>query len=179
MFFTNWCLLATLFSICLSLVCSLDTAIAEKKGLLAAHQFLFQISCPMNLLCVTVYWSLLHKESITDTDVIGNPIREFLMYANHILPFIFNWINFSITDVVMARSHWKGLSFLPPFYFYINYIETKKAGKPLYSFLTWEDMPESLLVCVGLAVFALGSFVLLAQFTTALKPREKKNLKTK
>ena len=109
MFFTNWCLLATLFSIFLSLVCSLDTAIADKKGLLAAHQFLFQISCPMNLLCVSVYWSLLHQESITDEEVLGNPVREFLMYANHITPFVFNWINFSITDVVMAKSHWKGL----------------------------------------------------------------------
>ena len=170
-FFTNWCLLATLFSISLSLKCSLDTAIVDKKGWLAWHHFLFQITCPMNVICVLVYWSLLHAETITDQDISGKPIREFLMYANHITPFVFNWVNFAMTDVVMATNHWKGLQVLPPIYFYINYHETKKAGEPLYSFLTWEDMTESLMVCAALTVFGVVSFVLLASLTKALKPR--------
>jgi hypothetical protein len=73
-----------------------------------------------------------------------------------------------MTDVVMISSH---RFFLLPFaiiYGPVNYYETKKAGKPLYSFLTWKDH-TSVLIYVGLVIATLFAFSILAKVTHLVK----------
>ena len=50
----------------------------------------------------------------------------------------------------------------------INYYETKKAGKPLYSFLTWEDN-WSIVIYVSLVLFTLNVYKFLAKVTHLIK----------
>ena len=96
------------------------------------------------------------------------------MYVNHITPFVFNWVNFSFTDVIIAPNHWKILSVLSPIYAYVNYKETRRVGKPLYSFLTWEDVPTSIGVCVGIHTFGTLCFLGFAWVTKYFKRKPSK-----
>ena len=117
---------------------------------------------------------MLHTETMNDPEFRNSPIRQFLMYVNHATPFLFSWINFSMTDVVVASKHWKGLEILAVIYFYINYRETKAKGTPLYSFLTWEDMPTSLAVCICLNMFFVVLFLSTAYITKMIKRKPSK-----
>lgn len=55
-------------------------------------------------------------------------------------------------------------------YGYVNYLEVKKLGKPLYWFLTWEDA-TSFYIYGALMVIFSGVFFGLAQLTEMVKPR--------
>ena len=63
-FATNWALCFQTMSIALSLMCSIDTKIESKKGILALHHFIFEVTCPLNLIVVVFYWGLLHAETM-------------------------------------------------------------------------------------------------------------------
>ena len=130
-YFTNWAMIMTYLNIALSLKCSLDTKIEQKKNWLAFHHLSFELSCPMNLVSTSIYWTLMHKDTIEDPE-FASPVRQFLMYVNHLTPFICNWINFSITDVIVASKHWISVAIFGVIYSYINYRESMARGKPLY-----------------------------------------------
>ena len=85
-------------------------------------------------------------------------------------------INFMLTDVVMKSSHSKILIPFALIYGPINYLETKKSGKPLYSFLTWEDN-TSVMIYIGLVLFTLAAYHLLAKITNFFKRSDKQKIK--
>ena len=130
-------------------------------GVLAVHHVLFEAATLMNIITVTVYWSLLHDESYAE--VKDKPVAFFLIYYIHIVPILIIFANFMITDVVFKSSHYK---IIPPVgitYAYVNYLEVKRIGKPIYSFWTWEDYTSVVIL------FALMSFFLMVWFgVTAL-----------
>ena len=69
-------------------------------------------------------------------------------------------INFSFTDVIVRASHARIIFPVGTAYAYINYLEVKRLGKPLYFFWTWEDYTSVVVLFVLMALFVIV-FVLL------------------
>ena len=120
----------------------------------------------MNIVVVTVYWSMLHKESIEDCK--GDIWKIINVYWAHLVPGFSVASNFAMTDVVIRSSHFKGLVVIAILYGYVNYKETKARGKPLYSFLTWDDSSTVFIYGGLIAGFTLV-FIALSSITVAIK----------
>jgi len=89
-----------------------------------------------------------------------NLFMKFLVIGVHIYPFVFNWISFAITDIVVKGSI--GVFTLPIgiLYSYTNYREVVyvKQGVPIYWFATWESVPATSAIFVVITVLAAGVF---------------------
>ena len=135
-----------------------------RLSLLAFHHLLFEMSFVMNIIVMTIYWSTLHEERMQKPDV-ADPLARFAVYFSHSAPFIFSCLNFGITDVVISKRH--GTIVLPfgIFYTYANYKETRMRGEYLYWFATWEDVPMTIAVFVGLYVFTASLWLSMAFVT--------------
>jgi hypothetical protein len=127
---------------------------------------LFEVSLIMNIVVVTVYWSLLHQESISDCG--GDPLKILNVYWAHIVPGFSVAVNFAMTDVVMRSRHCKVIPIVATLYGIVNYYETKKRGKPLYFFLTWDDS-STIFIYGGLIAGFTVVFMGLSQLTVAIK----------
>ena len=74
------------------------------------------------------------------------------MYPIHIFPAVAFCMNAMVTRFTPCRDHWRFFMPVAILYAIVNYKETKRSGKPLYFFLTWEDW-TSPAICFGLTVF--------------------------
>merc|ERR1712050_532708 len=101
------------------------------------HHILFQAMFMMNIITTSVFWATLFDQAIEECE--GDELKIFNVYLAHILPGVSGLIAFLITDVTIRTSHVKMIIAVGLLYGYINYVETKKRGTPLYWFLTWED----------------------------------------
>lgn len=72
--------------------------------------------------------------------------------------------NFALTNVVIRSSHLTGIVVMAVIYGFVNYKETKARGKPLYSFLTWNDY-TSVIIYAGLITGFSLVFLLLSKLT--------------
>ena len=90
----------------------------------------------------------------------------------HSIPFISTALNFFVSDQVIRASHVKMLFFIGVMYLYVNYLVVKERGRPLYWFLTWEDM-TSVYISGGLIVAFSIVFVMLSTVMHAVRPRPK------
>ena len=120
----------------------------------------------MNIVVVSVYWSILHESSLADCQ--GDKYKIFNVYWVHILPGFSVASNFALTDVVLRRNDYKGLVLISIIYGVVNYFETKKRGKPLYHFLTWEDA-SSVFIYGGLIAGFTLVFIALSKVTVGIK----------
>ena len=82
---------------------------------------MFEVSLIMNIVVVSIYWSILHQESILDCK--GDPLKIFNVYWAHIIPCFSVAVNFAFTDVVMRASHVKIAPFPAIAYGIVNYFE--------------------------------------------------------
>ena len=121
----------------------------------------------MNFIVVVVFWSLLYEEAIKDCQDDQKKILN--VYYAHLGPGFSALVNFAITDVRLTPSHVKMVFTIAALYGYVNYIETKKRGAPLYWFLTWEDS-TSLLIYMSLMAVFTGLWFVLCRISYALKP---------
>jgi hypothetical protein len=90
------------------------------------------------------------------------------LYWTHIVPFASVLLNLSFTDVVVRASHANVIIPIAITYAYINYLEVKRLGHPLYFFWTWEDYTSIVVLFVLIAIFMIV-FVLLEKLTVWLK----------
>ena len=148
------------------LLVAIAASFYQYPKLLAWHHLLFEVSFIMNIVVVSVYWSMLHKESIEDCK--GDLKKIINVYWAHLVPGFSVVTNFALTDVVIRSSHYKGLSTIAILYGYVNYKETKARGKPLYSFLTWEDYSTVLIYGALVAGFTF-LFIALSSVTVSIK----------
>ena len=63
-YFTNWTMLATLSCLFFSMLCASTKGIEQRKGRLAALHLLTEVAFLLNLVTVTVYWSVIHAATI-------------------------------------------------------------------------------------------------------------------
>ena len=65
-----WGLFLTWAQLCVSLKCSLDLDIHSKPSQLRLHRYLLEMTLPLNLLVVLVYWSVLREPVVASC--LGN-----------------------------------------------------------------------------------------------------------
>jgi hypothetical protein len=164
MFFTNWTLLVTSFYFVLAIF----AVRSRSLSLLATHHVIFEISFMMNIIVVVVFWSILYEEAIEQCE--GHAGKIINVYTAHIVPGVSVFINFLITDVVVRATHVKMVVVIATMYGYVNYLEVKRTGQPLYWFLTWED-ETTIYIFTALIVVFSGVFLGLATLTKIIKPR--------
>ena len=149
LYFTNWTLLMT----CIYL--GVATVVSDKSSYtaLAIHHILFEISLVMNVVVVCIYWSILHEESLLEAK--GNILKIANCYWAHLGPAFSVWFNFSISNHILKSNHVVAFPLIAALYGYVNYLETKKAGKPLYWFLTWDDSSSLWIYTSLIVIFSL------------------------
>lgn len=138
---TNWALVIETLHMITSIKCGLDSE-ADKKWLVF-HHISFEIMFPLNLLVVSVYWTLLRDEVVLTCPTLTTWMHTTIV---HILPMLFNFISFAITDVVAKPSHGQILLPIGAIYGYTNYKATIRQGNPVYSFLPWTDYKSALII---------------------------------
>ena len=137
----------------------------------------FELMSTMNIVVTVVYWGTLHSKRMQEPDM-ADPRQKFAVYNGHLAPFVFNWVNFALTDVVIAPKHsvinlWMGMA-----YAYVNYKETMRRGRPLYHWATWEDIPKTSGVFALIVAIAIAVWLCLACITKDVKRRPSKYSKT-
>ena len=137
-YLTNLATMLTWLNIALTLKCSLDIDIEKKKTWLVLNHLTFEIISSLNIMVVAFYWPIIHPERMKDPYFYTNTHYLVAICLNHSTPLAFTLINFFLTDIYVASSHWKPLLPLTAAYLTVNYFESKQKGKPLYPFLTWE-----------------------------------------
>ena len=153
-----------------SIVCS-QLPSDKCRGWLAVTHLAFTACLFLHFVVMLVYWGMIHKKAIGDFDGLG----RVHMYTVHIVPAIAFAMNWAATDVVLFQGHRVGLTALSVLYCALNCYETLKTGKPLYWFLTWQDI-WSPLICamiIGCVNLVHGAFV---QVSALVKPQM--NIKT-
>ena len=163
---SHWGLWLTTAWVAISLKCSIDPQIAEKRGWLTANHILFEIVAPINLLITSVYWSLLREVALQT--YANTATRAWHSTMLHSAPLVCVGINFYVSDIIIKASH--GLILFPISIIYgvLNYQTTKAQGYPVYHFLTWEDI-NSTYTYVAMSLGTLASFYLLAYVTQRIK----------
>ena len=171
LFFTNWTLLATIVFLILTTILHVKGS-KQKTGLeiLAIHHLLFEITAVFNLITMVVYWSMLHEETANSSEYAPYPNRIIHNYFVHIVPGVFWILNFFISDIIIKARHF--LVFLPVVivYIYMNYVESMKQNKALYSFWDWpNDFNGAILNIAGMSVGFLFTFFVMARITQYIK----------
>ena len=167
--FSNWALIATMISLTLSYICH-RLGDNSPLSLLAIHHLMFEMTALFNMITVTVYWGLLHKETMTSPEYRDFPERIIHNYFVHAVPGIFLFVNWIMSDVIIKARHF--VLFMPIiiFYAYVNYLESMEKNQVLYSFLDWPNdfwgaIKNLLLITAGLLLI----FISLARFTQLIK----------
>ena len=104
--FTNWTLLMTLAHQLLVIQAASDKRINKRPGLLAAVHMTFEATLIMNIITVSVYWTILHSVEIAKQQ---NPYRRIQLYQVHIFPALAMAVNYVWLDVRVEFSHVKSL----------------------------------------------------------------------
>jgi hypothetical protein len=60
----------------------------------------FSMMCVANIVVMVVYWGTLHTERMLSPEMQVTFVF-WASIADHLTPFLFNWLNFSLTDIVI------------------------------------------------------------------------------
>ena len=143
--FTNYTMIVSFISILLCIYCASKPNIHQLSGRLACLHIIFECAFIFNVVTLIVYWGAIHKKGI-----VGKEGAVLLhQYLVHSFPAISLWITSTTFNCYLSVGHWKLFAPVAIIYAVVNYLETKKRGKPLYWFLTWEDY-TSVLIYAGL-----------------------------
>ena len=138
--------------------------------LLALHHLLFEMTALFNCITVTVYWGMLHEETMASAEYRDFPDRQIHNYFVHAVPGVFLFVNWLISEIIIKTRHF--LLFAPVIlaYTYLNYLESMERNVVLYSFLDW---PNDFWGAIqNMAMIVAGIFLVfasLARFTQLIK----------
>ena len=108
--------------------------IQKRPALKAAVHILFEAAFIMNVVTVTVYWTVLHAHEIKNQP---DPFKRLHLYNVHIIPGLSFLVNYMWLDIRLAKNHVKAFFVIALVLGVVNYRTTKAQGKPVYFFLTW------------------------------------------
>ena len=100
-----------------------------------------------------------------------------MMYTLHIIPGIAAFVNAYITDCVLSRNLLKTLVVFAVSYIFINFIQTKVNGEPVYPFLHWKSMETPIISAVLIIFFGFFYFIMCSIDENIKDQRIKKNSK--
>jgi len=163
-FFTNWSLLATFFTVNIGIVLSRNPQYTHTtaQNLHAIHHLLYTLSLFSAPVVFIVYWGVIHTKHLQELDRKYKHDPWLLehkyihTYVVHVVPPFCALIVMLITDTVLIRRHFRALIYLGIMYAYSNYRGVCIKGEPLYWFLTWEDY-TSLIIAAG-CIWAFATF---------------------
>jgi len=144
-----------------------DKAIASNFGRMGAIHLLFEMALMMNIVTMSVYWSILHTEDIKQ--YMDHTYKWAHMYNVHIIPSLALLLNFISLDIRFCHSHWKFFMVFGAAYGIVNFTSTKLSGKPVYWFLPWDSV-LSLIVFASLNSIAATVWIIIAEISYNLKP---------
>lgn len=158
-FFTSWTAIVTMISIGLSIWVTSTDDVHIRLGLQAVHHIFYSASILMNVVTVSVYWSLIHDHCLVK--FAGNELDiNVRCYIVHIIPGLACLGNTYLTNSKLSPRFVPGLVAFGIFYAALNFVATKQSGKPLYPFLTWEGIDSVLIIAAMITVFSLFYLVL-------------------
>ena len=147
-YFTNWTLLIQTASLYCTIKAVENPRFSSDIQLVAWNHLLYSISIIFNFIVVSVYWTMLYQETIKL--YYPNHPSEFLQQVIvHIQPALFCVVNSYITEIVMTKTLIKPLICIFWFYSFINFLQTKNSGKPIYSFLPWDSV-QTVYILLGM-----------------------------
>ena len=122
----------------------------------------------MNFVTATVYWPFLHRQDCLvkyhgkDVDIAVS------CYLTHLIPEIVCVANTILTNSKLSTKFIPFIVYIGVIYGTNNFYSTKKSGKPVYPFLTWEGV-DSLLIVLGMIVGFIVLWFALVQIDALLK----------
>ena len=159
--FTNWMSNATLIAWFLEhiIIYSPHLNIKNAPNMHCLHHLFYTLSLFTSVIVTLVYWGLTHKKHLKDIEkkYEGNQLQIEISithaYIIHIVPQFCAFILFLTSNTILISKHMKGMVGFGITYSIVNFIQTKRRGKPLYWWLDWKDY-NSILVLLALhAVF--------------------------
>ena len=166
-YFTNWNLLVTIYSLWATIRA---VEMAKFQGLtasaLAEHHLCFCCSLFFNLVTLLGYWPM---HSYTMKYFRGQPVQQLQQVLIHSLPPLLCLAHYSMTKTRLCRSLDRVLVGVGCVYMMVNWSATKAQGQPLYPFLTFRD---SYSYCLALAMLLAiaPSYHLLCSLDSKLRP---------
>lgn len=133
-------------------------------SLLAIHHILFQVTLTMNVIVVVIYWSLLYEMDMKRELLAKDYYRQWLHVIIHTWPFFSVFVNLLKSKVTLKLNQGYFLIPISVAYTTVNYLGTKKLGRPLYPFLDWRN-PYVYLIVSLIFLFAWGVHNALAKFS--------------
>ena len=127
---------------------------------LALHHLFYTAAIIFNIVTVCVYWTLIHKGNMINLKKQGIYCRILQQVTVHITPGIACLVNSVITKSVLTRKLLKPLLYFGIFYLFVNFLQVKISGLPVYAFLTWEDSSSYILVACLQFGFAIIYIIL-------------------
>ena len=114
----------------------------------------------MHILIVGIYWPFLHESTMQRIQVKPNFTVEYWnTIFKHSYPAAAILANIMLSRIAFIRSHYMYFIRIGVIYAVFNYWGTLSRGYPLYPFLTWESIPETIAVCI--ALIAMSCFIYL------------------
>ena len=114
----------------------------------------------MQVLIVGIYWPFIHESLMNRIRPLPDfPVHYWNSMFKHTYPAFAMVANIMLSRVAFIRSHYLYCVRIGVIYSVFNYWGTLSRGHPLYPFLTWENVPISILICIGLIILAVGIFL--------------------
>ncbi len=122
---------------------------------------------------VMVYWLMIHNDIIDRILATNDAVIYWVTVLIHILPFLAALANCTATTFKFVMRHYFYCLYIGLVYSPINYIGTLIRGKPVYPFLKWEEMGNSLVLCLGFVLVAIVFFLITANIMNLVKKEKR------
>ena len=155
-YFTTWISYLSFASLILNYFAAEDQYLhpGEAKGaeklLWRCALIVSQVALASDFVVTIIFWTLLFNGSFEPT------LKFWYEFFIHILPLVFNFIDFSFSKFVWRLQHYFALLALCISYTLFNFFYVKATGSPIYGFLNWEDLGTGLFISGS--IIGLGSF---------------------
>ena len=112
-------------------------AIAKKQAW-TWHHILYSLAILMNLITMSVYWTLVHEGAVKKWEVTDyGPERVRHLYLEHSIPGAACFVNTCITNCVMKRGIWTFVCKIGCVYGVVQYVFIKCTGIVFYHFMNF------------------------------------------
>lgn len=138
----------------------------------ARLHLLYFLSIIMNLVTMTVYWTVIHEKQVIKqraVPIVGEG-RVTHLYLVHTFPGFACLVNLFSTNVILKRSFWKGICIICVIYSIVQFVVIKTTGFIVYDFINFKDGWRSWACIAAITFGAMGAYLLLCIIDEFIKP---------
>jgi hypothetical protein len=134
--------------------------VSHARGLAFSTILMMEAGLIMQILIVGIYWPFVHESLMQRIRGLPNfTIEYWNSLFKHTYPAAAILANIMLSRIAFIRSHYIYCIRIGVIYAVFNYWGTLSRGYPLYPFLKWESIPETIAVCI--ALIAMACFIFL------------------